>query len=61
MEYGIQQFVQIIEHQYVMYNKLLYVYNTLDVVKMYGFCLCEKRTPDKVVIESTIIFLSSRG
>ncbi len=60
MEYGIQHFLQIIEHQCVMYNQLFYVYNTLDVDKMYGFCLCQKRTRDKGVIEKTGILLSTR-
>ncbi len=40
-----------------MYNKLFHAYNTWDVDKMYGFRSCEKQTPDKVLIESTIIFL----
>ncbi len=37
MKYDIRHFLQIIEHPYVMYNKLFFVYNTLDAVKMYAF------------------------
>ncbi len=60
MEYDTHHFLQIIEHKYIMYNKLFGVYSTLDVVKMYGFRSCQKRTRGKGFIKHTIIFLSTR-
>eukprot|EP01084_Bolivina_argentea_P290464 498944_1 len=59
MEYGIQYFLQIVEHQYFMFNKLFHVYNTLEVDKMYGFRSCEKRTRDKGLNNNTLTFLST--
>ncbi len=59
MEYGIQYFLQTVEHQYFMFNKLFHVYNTLEVDKMYGFRSCEKRTRDKGLNNNTLTFLST--
>eukprot|EP01084_Bolivina_argentea_P085439 154413_1 len=61
MEYGIQYFLKTIEHQYLIFYKLFITYNILALDKMYAVWACQKLTGVEGVIESTVIFLSSRG